>query len=256
VYESRGEYSDAMIAYRQAYQAYKAGGMPDAVIPQDLKLSLCRFADYLGLKDERDRYAKAFDLESWPPVVGNDPEGQIVFLLSDGFGPEKQSRGAYLQNPLNGRFYNLTLPVLQRRESRITAAELTVDGQDARTQRVANLYADATRQADADRPKLMAAEFARNVTREIAANAADRKQQGLGTLLSFVGAVADQADTRIWNTLPDNIQLARLRLAPGRYDVTVQLQGGGGPAGTKVLKDVAVQAGQTTFTSLQWVSFH
>ncbi|HSC47258.1 MAG TPA: hypothetical protein VLG68_04165 [Gammaproteobacteria bacterium] len=256
VYESRGEYSDAMIAYRQAYQAYKAGGVSDAAMPSDLKQSLCRFADYLGLKDERDRYAKTFGLESWPPVQTDDPQGQVVFIFSDGLGPGKDSKGAYLQNPLNGRFYNLTLPVLQRREPGVGAAEISVAGRDVRSQRVANIAADASRQLEADKPKLLADEFARNVTRELAANAADRKGQGLGTLLSFVGAVLDQADTRIWGTLPDNIQLARLRLAPGTYDMTVQLEGGAGRIGSKVLKDVAVQAGQTTFTALQWVSYH
>ena len=256
VFESRGEYSDAMIAYRQAYQAYKAAGMPDAAIPADLKQSLCRFADYLGLKDERDRYAKAFGLENWAPLQSDDPQGQVVFILSDGLGPEKDSKSAYLQNPLNGRFYNLTLPVLQRREPGVSGADVVAGAGNARSQRVANIAADAIRQLDADKPKLLADEVARNVTRELAANAADRKGQGLGTLLSFVGAVMDQADTRIWGTLPDNIQLARLRLAPGNYDVTVQLEGGAGRLGTKVLKDVAVHAGQMTFTALQWVSYH
>ena len=40
VYEDLGEYSDAMIAYRQAYQAYKTQGDSDDVIPRDLKVSL------------------------------------------------------------------------------------------------------------------------------------------------------------------------------------------------------------------------
>jgi hypothetical protein len=69
--------------------------------------------------------------------------------------------------------------------------------------------------------------------------------------LSLVASVGDQADTRIWATLPNDIQIARLRLAPGTYDLTVQLRGR-----VRVLKGVNISAGQITFSSLQWTSLN
>jgi hypothetical protein len=109
----------------------------------------------------------------------------------------------------------------------------------------------------ADRPKLLAAEFSRNVVRNAAANQADKKAQGLGIVLSLVASVADQADVRIWGTLPDNIQLARIRLAPGTYDLAVRFVGaGGGEGAPRILKNVQIQAGQMTFASLQWAYFN
>ncbi len=257
VYESLGEYSDALISYRKAYQAYKTEGYSDASIPPDLKLSLCRFTDYLGINDERDKYKAAFGIDSWPPVVQPDPQGQVVFLFSDGLGPVKVAQGSVLPDPVNGHFYSVSLPALKRRPPLVSDALVTLAGTEVRTQQVANISADASKQLDADRPKLLADQFARNVARELAAQKMDRNSPGLGSLVSLLASAVDQADTRIWGTVPDNIQLARFRLAPGTYDMTVQLQGAyGRPGATRVFKDISVQAGQISFVSLQWASFN
>ena len=254
VYENMGEYSDAMIAYRQAYKSYKAQGATDEQIPQDLKLSLCRFADYLGLQDELNDYKKRFGIENWPVVSRQDAQGQVLFVFSDGMGPVKYAESSVLPDPVNARYYSVSLPALQRRAQFARYADITVGDATGQTQRMASIFDDAEQQMKADRPKLLAAQFSRDVARTVAANAADRKAQGLGTVLSLVASVADQADIRIWSTLPDNIQVARVRLAPGTYDMTVQLRGGYG--GTRVLKDVVVRPGQMTFTSLQWTSLN
>ena len=257
VYEDRGEYSDAMIAYRQAYQAYKREGYGDAAMPMDLKLSLCRFAEYLGLGDELDRYKSAFGLSLWPAVTNPDAQGQVVFVFSDGLGPVKTAVTQLLPSPVNGHYYSVSLPVLQRRPPLISDALVAVAGTEERTEQVADVATYASKQAEADRPKLLAAEFSRNVAREIAAQNMDKKSQGLGSVVSLLASAVDQADTRIWGTLPDNIQLARFRLAPGNYDVTVRLQGAyGAPGDTRVFKNISVQAGQMSFVSLQWASFH
>ena len=257
VYEDMGEYSDAMIAYRQAYQAYRAAGYSDGAMPMDLKLSLCRFAEYLGLNDELNKYKSAFGIGLWPPVVKPDPQGQLVFVLSDGLGPVKTAVSQLLPNPVNGHYYSVSLPALTRRPPLVSDALVAVAGTEERTERVADTAMDASKQLQADRPKLLAAEFARNVAREIAANKMDRNSQGLGSVVSLLASVADQADTRIWGTVPDNIQLTRFRLAPGNYDVTVRLQGAyGTPGSTRIFKDVSVQAGQISFVTLQWASFH
>ena len=250
IYEDLGEYSDAMISYRQAYQAYKAQGDSDAAIPPDLKLSLCRFADFLGLTDELNGYKERFGISEWPPVQKQDDQGQVIFVFGDGLGPVKIAQTAMLPNPANGHYYSVTLPVLRRRPPGIQAAEVTASDVTARTERMASIAADASQQMAADRPKLLAAEFSRNVVRSAAANQADKKAQGLGSLVSLVASAVDQADVRTWGTLPDNIQVARLRLPPGTYDLTVRFIGSGGAP--RVIKNVQVQAGQMTFESLQW----
>ncbi|HEY3643733.1 MAG TPA: hypothetical protein VGM16_00215 [Gammaproteobacteria bacterium] len=251
VYEDMGEYSDAMIAYRQAFKSYKAQGAGDENIPMDLQISLCRFSEFLGLTDELNDYKKRFGLTEWPPVDKQDAEGQLVFVFSDGMGPVKYADSSVLPDPINGRYYSVSLPVVRSRGRGQAYAAISAGEEHVTTTRVASIYDDAEQQSKADRPKLIAAQVSRDVARTVAANAADRKAAGLGAVLSLVASVADQADTRIWATLPDDIQLARLRLAPGTYDLKVQLRGR-----TRVLKGVTIRAGQMTFASLQWTSLN
>ncbi|MDE2235636.1 MAG: hypothetical protein KGL13_05305 [Gammaproteobacteria bacterium] len=258
VYEDLGEWSDAMISYRMAYKAYKAEGVPDSAIPPDLQVSLCRFADYLGLNQELAEYKQRFHVESWPPVAasGSDPNGQLIFIFSNGLAPEKLPVQTVLQNPADGHFFTVSLPSIRRRVPAVTDAVVDVHDQSVSTVPVESVAADAAKALAAEMPKLIADEIARNVARLAAANQADKKGQGLGVLLSLVGSIADQPDTRIWNTLPDDIQLARLSLPPGTYRVTVQLQGRyGGIVKTEKFDDVVIQPGQMTFTTLHWVTY-
>lgn len=258
VYEDLGEWSDAMISYRKAYQAYRAEGVPDNAIPQDLQVSLCRFADYLGLDQELEDYKKRFHLNNWPPVVPatGDPNGQLVFIFSNGLAPKKVPIQTVVQNPADGHFFTVSLPSMRRQVPAVADAQVEAQGQRQTTVLVESVAADAAKALAAEMPKLIADEIARNVTRQIAANQADKKGQGIGALLSLVGAIVDQPDTRIWNTLPDDIQMARLSLPPGTYRVTVQLRGRyGGIVKTKQLDDVIIQPGQMTFTTLHWVTF-
>ncbi|HET7650845.1 MAG TPA: hypothetical protein VFL15_09130 [Gammaproteobacteria bacterium] len=258
VYEDVGDWSDAMIAYRKAYHAYRREGVADSDIPHDLQLSLCRFADYLGLSQERDDYKQRFGLSSWPPVAmsGDDPEGQLVFVLSNGLAPAKLAVTSVVQDPVNGHLFSISLPRLQRRTPDIAGAELEIGGKSALTTQVESVMHDATRALSAELPRLTAYEISRNVARQAVANQADKKEQGMGALLSFIGTAVDQADTRIWNTLPDDIQLARLRLAPGTYTLRVSLLGHGGNAvDSKSFDNVVISPGRMTFAAWHAVSY-
>ena len=56
------------------------------------------------------------------------------------------------------------------------------------------------------------------------------------------------ADTRSWSTLPAQIRMARLKLPPGRYDLTVRfLDSSGKEVSTQILKGVTVTAGRRTW---------
>jgi tetratricopeptide (TPR) repeat protein len=253
MYEDAGDWSDAMIAYRKAYEAYQRDGVPDAAIPPGLQLSLCRFADHLGLDKERDEYRQRFGITQWPPVAppGGDPDGQLVFIFSNGLAPAKIAVTQLA--PYGNRTFSISLPALQRRPPLADAAVVSIDGQTVTTHQVENVAEDASRALAARMPKLIADEVARNVARNAAAHAADNRSRGTGALLSFIGAIVDRADTRIWNTLPDNIQMARLRLPPGTYTLKVSLDGRA--AGSREFDDVTIRAGRITFAAWHAVTY-
>src|SRR4030065_1308906 len=69
IYEELGEWSDAMIAYRNAYEAYKKYQVNhDLAMPDMLKHDLLRLAHRQGLADEVAQYRQEFGIE--PPHEG------------------------------------------------------------------------------------------------------------------------------------------------------------------------------------------
>jgi hypothetical protein len=62
---------------------------------------------------------------------------------------------------------------------------------------------------------------------ELAENASDDSRVGdvVGLILSIAGAVTDRADLRAWLTMPAQIHMARLRVPPGTWPLTVTVNG-------------------------------
>ncbi|TFH04872.1 MAG: hypothetical protein E4H09_02950, partial [Spirochaetales bacterium] len=88
LYEALGEYNDAFIAYRNAYEAYVQVYAPlfDIAPPEQLKLDVIRTAALSGLTDERLYYESLFNLEYEP----DPPEyGSVIVLWHSGLGPVK-----------------------------------------------------------------------------------------------------------------------------------------------------------------------
>jgi len=67
-------------------------------------------------------------------------------------------------------------------------------------------------------------------------------------LASGAAAALEVADTRAWNAAPAQIRMARLRLPPGKHDVTVDFTDAAGRVlSSRVFKDVVVQKGRRTY---------
>lgn len=67
-------------------------------------------------------------------------------------------------------------------------------------------------------------------------------------LASGAAAALETADTRGWSAVPSQIRMARLRVKPGRHDVTVDFTDAGGRVlSSRVFKDVVVEKGRRTY---------
>jgi hypothetical protein len=83
--------------------------------------------------------------------------------------------------------------------------------------------------------------------------AASRTDSNLGPLIGLlVGGMAhalaigtEESDKRSWRTLPDEIQIARLWVPPGTYEIHVQPVARSGGTGRDVSHHVILQAGET-----------
>ena len=256
IYEELGEWSDAMIAYRKAYEAYQKYQRDFSVaVPDMLKLDLVRLAQRQGLSDELARYRKEFGMAPPPKkkAVADDPEGELVFILNNGLAPIKREKVINTWAPPPSVvvdaskpssavasappiMVSIALPYYESRPARVWSARISVSGKQASTQLMEDIDAIARASLDARMPAITARAVARAVAKGVIQESVDKAGknrnddavQFFGSMLVRIVSVAtERADTRSWLTLPANVQLARLALPPGSYTVTVDLLGEG-----------------------------
>lgn len=283
IYEEMGEWSDAMIAYRKAYEAYKKYQVNYGMaMPDMLKHDLLRLAQRQGLTDEVAQYRKEFGIT--PPQEENstsEQEGELVFVLNNGLAPIKREKvvGAIAPPPsvvVNAARHkqttlappvvvNIALPYYESRPTKVLSARISVSGKQASTEMMENIDAIARASLDSRMPAITARSIARAVAKGAIQESVDRAGNNknndpaaalLGSFIVRVAAVAtERADTRSWLTLPANIQLARLSMPPGSYTVTVDLLGRGKQViATQEYPGVVISRKHKTYLTQHWVS--
>lgn len=266
IYEDRGEYSDAMISYRSAYKVYKQyEAKYNIAMPTVLKVDLMRMAKQQGLTDELSKYKAEFGFE---PVVtkGNPAESELVFVLNNGLAPIKREKAINSFDGKSGTMVRIALPSYESRSTNIVAARITVNDKQTTTELMEDIDAIAKKNLDERMPAIIARSVARVVIKAAASKKArdvamnnknnDNAMAGmLGALALQVAAIAtERADTRSWLTLPGNIQLARMSLPPGSYDVKVELLGANRQVvATQDYPGIVVKKSHKTFLTQHWV---
>jgi len=254
VFEADGELSDAMIAYRKAYQAYRAAGLP---VPQQLQADLLRLTDYLELKDEHDKFEEQFKLKHWPTQAELDKQGEVIAVVLSGLIPRKHETSIMVQDPENGRLHRISIPFYETRKPQVENMKLVSLNNTSEGE----LFARLDRQAYANLEDAMPGIIARTVARvvvknKLSDNMAERSQL-LGAITNIAGFITEQADTRGWNTLPQDILVGRIALAPGNHDIHIELDNSAGNmVGSETKQQVALRPKQKRFFSWHWPASH
>jgi hypothetical protein len=237
VYEAAGERDSARIEMEKALAGYKAqkSGFP---IPSALEADLKRL-------DETDKMAPS----------------EVVFILQNGLGASIDEANIRVVNP----FYNpqrtndlamlsLAVPKFVKRSLPVDHVVLSSNSSPvtATSEVVEDVNGIAEKSFNDRLPLIIARGVARMVTKNVAAGEA--KKQVNNPLFSLVADittnVSERADTRSWSLLPGNIQMVRLSLAAGKYDLTATYYGAyGNIVGTREFKGVEVKSGQKSFIS-------
>ena len=165
---------------------------------------------------------------------------------------------------LNGRVVRVALPRLVPQKTRVTFEDLTLtDSQgrsfSVRSERVQNVTALAEKGLSERMPGIATKAVARAATKFAMAEGASlgaRHAAGkdaapwVGLLVEVlakgIAVASEEADKRSWQTLPDEIHIARAWVPPGQYQVSVRPPGQGMPM-TNSGRSVSLTAGQTVF---------
>jgi len=269
IYEQLGEWSDALISYRKAYEAYKRQKVYARVpVPPFLQQDLLRLTEREGLTDENQQYRREFGIERWTSAGDLAKSGEVVFILSNGLAPILREHSRAMVDAATRIGVRISLPYYQSRPAPIGRAVVSADGASASSAVFEDIDAIARGNLDAKMPTIIARAIARQVVKVQAARATQRAVQNsnrnrengalLGALaglaMTAVNIATERADTRSWTTLPREIQVARIALPPGRHNVEVKLyDASGGVIATRTYPDVDVQAGGKSYLSLHWM---
>lgn len=269
IYEDRGEWSDAMISYREAYEAYKKYQRDYSVaMPEMLKFDLLRLAKQQGLKNEWLKYRKEFGIEPKPKAANLAEEGELVFVLNNGLVPIKREKSINALDPSSATLVRIALPYYESRTNDVVAARITVADKQASSELMEDIDGIARSSLDSHMPAIIARSIARAVVKVAASNNAkqvarngnnnnnDASMAGLlGAMAVQVAAYAtERADTRSWLTLPANIHLARLFLPSGSYNVKVELLGTEAEVvDTREYPGIVINKAHKTFITQHWI---
>ena len=251
LYEWAGDWNDAFIAYRWAERAYKqyeeALGFP---FPQDVGESLVRLARQLGFQEEFERYAATY---GEPPK--NIPDsGELILLYETGFAPfkieenivfpilkvdpivqedadrdEKRVReyGRTLISRRNRRYKEIeieyllrvAIPAYRSNRPRIVGIDADTGYGGVSGVLVEDIEAAALKTFESELPTIMLRTVVRGVLKYLSFRRANQEGETLGRLVNLLNVATESADTRSWQTLPNQIFLVRTRLPAGKHNV-------------------------------------
>jgi len=260
VFEDEQEWSDAMIAYRKAYEAYQGQLKRFGVtVPETLKHDLIRLADRMGLTQEAERYRESFGIRDTLGAEALLDRGEIILTVHAGLAPEKREHGITVINPNTGRLLRLALPRYHSRGHPFAYARVSVETQSATSSLVANIDAIAIKSLEARMPAITARALARMIAKDSVAKAAASGDSGsggqalAGLAVNIAAVLTERADTRSWFTLPGEIHLARLSLPPGRYRGRIEFHGHSGAVLQSSEFQVELGKGEKRYMSRHWI---
>lgn len=255
IYEDLGEWSNALIAYRKAYQAYQAHRKRyNLTIPKYLKYDLIRLTDYEGLRDERDKYIKKFNIGKWRKQQSLNKQGEVVFIMNNGLAPIKRQR-TVAHAAIKGQVVRISLPFYQKRRNGFYTARISAGKKSAISTEVKDINSIAEKTLATFMSGITARAIARAVAKHNVAREVGDRHALAGLAMMVTNYATEVADTRSWLTLPGELRLARLPLKPGKYDINIELRGAGNHIlRTYQYKDVQVKRGAKTYLTYHWVS--
>ena len=279
LYEWAGDWNDAFIAYRWAERAYKQYGPLGVPFPQDVGESLVRLAGKLGFHEEFERYAAIY---GEPPE--NIPDsGELILLYETGFAPfkieenivfpilkvdpivqedanrdEKKVReyGRTLMSRRNRQYkeveieylLRVAIPAYRSNRPRIVGIDASTAHGGASGVLVEDIEAAAMKTFESELPTIMLRTVVRGVLKYLGFRRANQEGKVAGRLVNLLNVVTESADTRSWQTLPNQIFLVRMRLPVGTHNITLSFSDRANRrVKTDTLADVVIRKNDTTF---------
>jgi hypothetical protein len=192
-------------------------------------------------------YRKAAELRPNTPLLdeallkldskeSKDGYSEVLIVVQSGFAPARDSVRIPLPLPISGNLVitPLSFPVIKPDTTTAAFSQVGLDGQQINLTKL-NSTTDMSRRAlRDDMPGIILRTTVRAITRGVAQKQINDVNPLAGLAVGIASAITEGADTRTWRTLPDNTQVARLRLPQGIHNVVLPSSTGGTQVQVKV----------------------
>ena len=243
LFEAAGEWNDAYISYKQAAEYYQNAAEKTGVeMPDDIGNSLVRLARRLGFADDIERYRQQY---------GEPPEhpknyGELILFYETGSVPPKSEEA--LMFPIlktddvedekfvptlmgrEGRTYKdieleyilrVAIPTIGSHRPRLAGVKVAAAESKANGVLVADVEKIAIETFNSQRPMILLRTLLRGVSKYLIYRKANKESEAIGLLVNLAGVVTEQADTRSWKTLPNQIFIVRMSLPAGTHTLNL-----------------------------------
>ena len=270
LFEATGEWNDAYISYKQAAVYYRnASEKTDVTMPADIGHSLVRLARKLGFSDELARHQEQYG--EFAPHPENT--GELILFYESGYVPPKTE--AALTFPIlkkddiedekfvptlmgrEGKVYKdieleyllrVAIPTIGSHRPVFSGIEVAVGTVEASGVLVTDVETLAIETFNAQRPLILLRTLVRAVGKYVIYRKANKQHEALGILANLAGVVTEQADTRSWQTLPNQIFMVRMPLPAGTHTLKLSfLDATGRVGGSDSVPDIKIHPNRITF---------
>ena len=238
-FEASGEWNDALISYKQAAEYYQNAAEKTGVeMPSDIGNALVRLTRRLGFTDEFERYQDEY---GEPPLHSKDT-GELILFYESGYVPSRSEEsltfpilktddvedekfvpmlmgreGMIFEDVKLEYLLRIAVPTIGSYRPHFAGIKVAV-GQDQKTGvLVEDVETIAIETFNAQRPVILLRTLVRAVGKYLLTRQANKKHEALGLLTNLAGVLTEQADTRSWRTLPNQIFMVRMPLPAGTH---------------------------------------
>lgn len=255
LFEMLGERDSALVSYRKAHQAYKATKEKHGLTtPRVLQQDLLRMLASMKLWDEYGQYKREFGLAKYkaPSTKG---KGELIVMLGNGMVPQRDQKTIQTWSNALALNIKIAIPDYPIPPQLVNPVRVVVDGMQYPLETVSNLDGLARASLAEDMPVITTRAIARAVAKKTAEKEAGDRGGLFGQLaMMVVNQATEIADTRCWNTLPQEFQMARIALPPGQHEVKLEVLGAGGVVIDTINVPVKIKAGGKTVISKRWTA--
>lgn len=210
LYEKMGNWNSAYVDYRKTFEIDPSSAF--------LRQDLIRGALELDSDSELDRWKRKSNISSEEIHEAKKSlknTASIIVILQNGFAPEKVVSSAWPE-----------LPEYRKRYNRHSGAVVYVDGEKLGSTKIFyDVEGAAFKNLESKYATYILKRIAGFAAREVIGNkVADATGSGtLGALTKMALFVASKPDLRSWLTLPQNFQIFRAQVQPGKHHITLRM---------------------------------